>query len=183
MFLSDGHVAAETGCHHSFAHDVVDIQQVGDPVVRGRDPTCVLVIADQGAHRFVVNPRRRNRHQLGFGIAQCGEPSAKDATGINIDGAVQPRRFSDRRVSINDRGPTPVAGGPVGADGQAPFVRLSSGFAVQAEVPDPGGGPPLVLFLHSRVGDHQISAVQHVVADQAVHELRGPFPELRRFQL
>ena len=107
--------------------------------------------------------------------------AAEHAAGVQADGAVQPLGGRDRRVAVDHLRPAAILGCPLVAHRQAELVGLAGGLAIQGELAHRPGGAPLHLFLHARVRDHQAPAVQLVVADQGVDELRHPIAPLRRF--
>ena len=75
-------------------------------------------------------------------------------------------------MAVDDGRASAVFGRPVITHRQAKLVGFTGCFAVEGELPDSAGGPADILLLHSRVGDNQVTAIEHVMADQAVYELR-----------
>ncbi len=134
----------------------------------------------QRPDRLVPDLFGRHRDQLALGIAQRGEPPAEDAAGVDAERVVLPDRVHHGRVAVDDRGPAAIVLRPRVPHGQPVLVGLAGGLAVQRELADPAGGPPLVRLLQAGVRDHQLAVVEHVVADQPVHELLGLLAELLR---
>ncbi|CAO0834319.1 hypothetical protein SMICM17S_01117 [Streptomyces microflavus] len=81
-------------------------------------------------------------------------------------------------MAVDDGGAAAVVLGPRVAHGQAELVGLAGGVPVQRVRADPARSAAVVLLGQSGVADHQVAAVQHVVADQPVDELPHLLPEL-----
>ena len=133
--------------------------------------------------RGVVDTGGRDRHRGPFGIIQGRETATEHAAGVHAQGVVQPLRGRHRGVAVHDHGPAPVFGRPRVADRQAVLVGLAGGLPVQAELADPARGAAVVALDQAGVRHHQATAVQHVVADQAVDEPFRLGAELRGLEL
>ena len=73
-------------------------------------------------------------------------------------------------MAVDDHRLAAVLGGPVAAHRQAELVGLAGRLAVQREsrtLPEPR---PCISSFMPGVGDDELAAVEHVVADQAVEE-------------
>src|SRR5262249_6899698 len=88
-------------------------------------------------------------------VAKCGELAPEDAARVDVDRAVKPVRFGDRRVAVHDHSRAPVLGCPVVTDGQAELVGLAGRLTVQREVADLTRTATLHLSPHPSVGDNQ----------------------------
>ena len=86
-------------------------------------------------------------------------------------------------MAVGDQSRAPVVAGPVVAHGQAEFIGLPGGLAIESEVSDPPRRAPLQALGHPGVGDHEPAVVENEVTDQAVDEGDDPFPELGRLRL
>ena len=75
-------------------------------------------------------------------------------------------------MAVDHAGGAAILGRPVVAHRQPELVGLAGGLPVQAELPHGTGAAPLHLLLQPGVGHNQIAAIQHVVADQGIQELR-----------
>ena len=137
------------------------------------------------SHRFTINPCRRNRHQFLFGVPERGQPAAEDTARIDVDGAVEPSGFHDRGMAVDHHGLPAIGGRPVGAYRETELIRFPGSLAIEAEVPDAGRRPALVVRLQPCMGHHQLPVIEHVVADQSIQERSRPLLKLRglRFQL
>ncbi len=170
VLLPDLDLAAGAYLHVPGALDVADVQQPWvAPGGRG-----------QRAGGLVPDPLGRHRDQLARGVAQGGEPPAEHAARVQADRVVDPLGLGDGRVAVHDHGPAPVVLGPRVAHRQAVLVGLACRVAVEREGAHPSGGAAVVGLLQPGVRHHQRSAVELVVADQAVHERLGRLAELLR---
>ncbi len=114
----------------------------------------LLVGGDEGSCRFAVGVRRGHGHEFLLRVAQGRELAAEDAAGVDVDRAVEPIRFRNRRVAVNDHRRAPVFGSPVVTHRQAELVGLAAGLAVQGKVANLAGAASLHLGLHPGVRDH-----------------------------
>ena len=136
-----------------------------------REGRGLLLGGQERPGRLAVGPGGGDRDELPLRVAEGGELAAEDAAGVDVDRAVEPLGLGDRRVAVDDHGRPAIFRRPVVADGQAELVGLAGRLAVEGEVPDPARAPPLHLLLHPGVGDHELAAVEDVVAHQAVEEV------------
>src|SRR5690348_4357565 len=88
------------GRDDSLAEDVTEIERIVVNLLRGEGNT-VLRSFEEWLGGLAPRARRRDRNQFPFGIAQGGKLAAEHASGINVDGAVEPFRFGDRRMPIH----------------------------------------------------------------------------------
>ena len=86
-------------------------------------------------------------------------------------------------MAVHHRRPAAVGRGPVAAHRQPELVGLTGGLAVEGELAHPAGGPSLEGLLEAGVGDDELAAVEHVMADQAADEGRGLVGEFCRLAL
>ena len=164
-----GDVGDVAGIDDALALHVLDVEQETVAACPGR-----LLRRPNG---LVVGPRRRRRHQLAFGIAQCREPAAEDAAGVDADRAVDPLRGRYRRVAVDDGGFPPVLACPVVPHRETELVGLASRLAEQRELPYGPGRPVQEVFLHARVRHGELAVVEHVMTHQTVDERRDAFVE------
>ena len=143
----------------------------------------MLFLRDEGAGGFGVGVERRNGDEFAFGVAQSGERSAKNAARIDVDGAVEPFRFGNGGVPVDDGRRAAILGCPVVAHRQAELVGFSGGFAVEGELAHRAGGASCHALLHPGVGDDQLAVIEQVMAGEIVDEigdLRAKFRRLVR---
>ena len=181
VLLPNRDVAPQPGRDDPLAEDVVGIEHVVVGLL-GRELGSLLFLGQEGPGRFAVGLRGWDRDELLLRVAQGGELAAEDAAGVDVDRAVEPVRFGDRRVAVDDHRRAPVFRRPVVAHRQAELVRLAGRLAVQGEVPHLARAAPLHLCLHAGVGNDQLAVIEDVMADQAVEEL-GQFLAERRHAL
>ena len=143
-------------------------------------PILRRTLGDQRLGRLPVDLLGRDRDELLFRVAECGESATEHAAGVDADGPVEPDGLGDGRVAVDDGGPAPVVLGPRVPHREPVLVGLSGGVAVEGEGAHRARGPALHVLGQSGVGDHQVALVQHVVADQPVDEGGDPGRELRR---
>ena len=168
----------QAGGNDPLAENVADVEQVAawPPLVR-------LPGRRERPHRLAPDLPRRDLDDLPFRVAQRRQLASEDAAGVDVDGAVHPLRFRNRSVAVHHRRLSAVGRGPVAAHRQPELVGLAGGLAVEGELPHPPRGPSLEGLLEAGVGDHQLAAVEHVMADQAADEGRGLVGEFRGLAL
>ncbi len=112
-----------------------------------------------------------------FRITQRRQHTAENAAGIDVYGAVEPLGFGHGRVSVNHHSRTTVLCSPVVTHRQAKLIGFAGGFPEKAEVAHPGGTAPLHFLLEPGVRHHKLTAVQDIMADQALDKRNGFFLE------
>jgi hypothetical protein len=164
VLCADGDARLEAGVDDALAEHVGGVKQLSRPFRLCR-------LGTEGLRRFPVGAGGRNRDQLAFGVAQRGELATEHAAGVDADGVVDPLRFGDRGVAVDDDGGAPVVVGPWVADGEAELVGLAGGVPVEGEAADRGRRPVVQPFGEPGVGNDAAPVVDHRMADQAVDEL------------
>src|SRR2546427_9287010 len=104
-----------------FPRDVFHVQQIIVLLLDGKYGG-LLFCGQKRASRCTISTSGWNRDQFFFGIAQRCELSTKDATRINIDGAIEPLRCWYWCVTIDHHCPPTILCRPVVAHRQAKFV-------------------------------------------------------------
>ena len=178
VLLSDCDVPVQPGRDEPLASHVVDVEEIIVGLLRAQPRCCDR--RQERANRIGVRLEGWHRDQLLLGPAQGRQPAAEHAAGVDVDGAIEPLRLRNGRVSVDHAGTSAVLGRPVVADGQSELVGLAGRFAEQGEVPHLGRPAPLHLRLHAGVRDHEPAVVEDVVADEAVEELLHVGAELWR---
>ena len=175
MFFADGDARDEKGIYGAFAADVVDVEHVVVRLLCGAGGLSV-----KWARGFGIHFERGHRYAFFFGIAQGGERAAIDAACVDVDGGVEPFGMGHGGMSIDDGGCAAISRRPVEADGQAKFVGLASGFAIECEGAHGARGAPGQFFFHSCVCNYEVAIVEYVVADEAVEEFCIAFAVFNR---
>ena len=174
VLAADGDAAVQAGGDDPLAEHVADVEQV--PAW----PRPILLPGGrERPHRLAPDLPRRDLDDLPFRVAQRRQPAPEDAAGVDVDRAVHPLRLRHRGVAVHHRRPAAVGRGPVVPHRQPELVGLAGGLAVEGELPHPARSPSLEGLLEAGVGDDELAAVEHVMADQAVDEGRGLVGEPR----
>ena len=108
-------------------------------------------------------------------MTQRRQFAAKHASGVNVDGAVQPLGFRDRRMSIYHHRPATIVSRPVVPNGQSELICLACRIPPYGKIPHPPRRPVLVSLLHPCMRHNKMPAIQHIMPDEAVDELLGGF--------
>ena len=139
-FGGHGDPAVVARRNDALACDVAELEQVrlatGGRVGRDR--------RRQRLDGFVPDLLCGNGQQLALGIAQGGEPTAEDATGVQAHGPVHPLRVDGGCVAVEHHRPAAVVVGPRVAHRQAVLVGLPGGVAVQREAAHRARRPAVV---------------------------------------
>ncbi len=158
------------GLHDAAALHIGQVERPALPAPGG--------LGGQRLHRLVPDTLGRDVDDLALRPAQGGHLPSEDGTGVQAQGVVHPGGGGHRRVAVDHCGRASVLLGPRIAHGQAELVGLTRGVPVQRVRTDPPRRAPVVLLGQPRVADDQPAAVQDVVADQSVDEVRHLLAEL-----
>jgi len=167
VFFADGQVVEVAGVDDFVAGDVGEIEE-GVEVLLGRE---AIGVGFEGLGRFGVGLESGGGNGFVFRVTESGEIAAKDATGVDVDGAIEPARIADRSVAIDDEGLATVVGGPVETHGETVFIFLAGGVSVEAHFANGPGAASDHFFFDSGVGHDEAALVEDKVGDEAVDEV------------
>ena len=169
-FFADGDARDEEGIHGASADHIADVEHVVVRLLR-RAMGC----GNEGPREFGIRFERGHGNAFSFRIAQSRKRAAIDATRVDVDRVVEPFGPRHGRMPIDDSGRAAIPGGPIQADGQAKFVGLARGLAIEGKGSHRARCAPDQFFFHPRVCHDEIAAVERVMADETVEEIRIAF--------
>src|SRR6202023_1688325 len=106
----------------AFAYHVFQIQQIVVRVLSAEIRRARRRL--EGTSRSVIDAAGRHGNDLFLRIAKRGQFAAKDATGIDIDGPIEPFGFGNGSVTIDDHRVSAVVRRPVVANLETELVHL-----------------------------------------------------------
>src|SRR5690348_2681210 len=162
----------------AFSDDVFEIEQVVVALLSSQNGQGRL--RNERLRRLVVRASGRNGNQFFFRITERRKFSAEDATGVDVNSAIQPFGLGDRGMAVDDGGLAAVVSGPVVTDGETKLVDFARGFPEEREIAHGGGPATLHLFLHAGVGDNEAASIENVVADERVKKPDDLLAKFRR---
>ena len=102
--------------------------------------------------------------------AQSRQLASEHAAGVDVDRAIKPVGFGDRRMAVNNMRRPAIFRGPVLAHGKSEFIGFTGCFPIEGKFAHAARSAADILLLHARMSDDELAIVQNVMADQAIDE-------------